>query len=535
MPKQIKAYSSSANRNRSCAKVEIATVQDNRSARYRLRALDAWDVASRSSLFRSVKRTSSFIAANGVRSVGEAGLLALIALSASTAALAQSPPVEANVRVDFSTTIGAIRPLHGVNNGPITRGENADLSGYHATAGFPHTRLHDVHWPHPDVVDVSTIFPLFHADPDDPANYTFAKTDDYIAAIVRNKSQVIFRLGESIEPWTTYHNHPPADFERWAKICVHIVRHYNDGWANGFRHGIVYWEVWNEPESAFMWRGTRDQYFELYEVTARAIKAHDPQLRVGGPAATDPEGAWVVPFLHYCRDRNVPLDFFSWHLYRGTPAAYAQGAAQVRRTLDEAGFTSAQSHLNEWRYWPTWEWLRPKDPKLYAGVRDKFAATVNQEGAGFVAVTLLGFQDVPLDVANYYTADTSAWGMFDAFGVPSPTYHAFRAFHELAQRPERVRSDGPSRHGVAVCAGLAPDKTSACVLIGQFHAAGEPVSVALGGLPWSEQVDVELFRLDTAHDGGVAERIRLDPQKEAVQFETEANGVYWMVVRPAAG
>jgi xylan 1,4-beta-xylosidase len=135
---------------------------------------------------------------------------------------------EPDAVVDFATTIGRIKPLHGVNNGPVVRGENADLSGYHSDAGFPYTRLHDVHWPHPDAVDVSTIFPLFHADADDPQNYTFAKTDDYVAAIVKNNSQIVFRLGESIEPWTKFHSHPPTDFKKWAKVCVNIVRHYND-------------------------------------------------------------------------------------------------------------------------------------------------------------------------------------------------------------------------------------------------------------------------------------------------------------------
>lgn len=37
--------------------------------------------------------------------------------------------------------------------------------------------------------------------------------------------------GESIEPWTCYHNHPPKDYAKWARAYVNIVRHYNEGWA----------------------------------------------------------------------------------------------------------------------------------------------------------------------------------------------------------------------------------------------------------------------------------------------------------------
>jgi hypothetical protein len=99
-----------------------------------------------------------------------------------------------DLTIDFSKPLGKFKPLHGVCNGPFAYGENAKLEGYHAEIGFPSVRLHDVHWPCPDAVDISTVFPLFDADPEDPKNYTFAKTDDYLAAIVRNKAQISYRL-----------------------------------------------------------------------------------------------------------------------------------------------------------------------------------------------------------------------------------------------------------------------------------------------------------------------------------------------------
>ena len=148
---------------------------------------------------------------------------------------ATTQPAVMNVRVvvDFSKPLEKLKALNGVCNGPYAYGENAKLDGYHAEAHFPWTRLHDVHWPCPDAVDVSTIFPIFEADADDPKNYTFAKTDDYLAAIVKNHSRIVFRLGESIEPWTHYHNHPPANFDKWTRICIHIIRHHNEGCPSG--------------------------------------------------------------------------------------------------------------------------------------------------------------------------------------------------------------------------------------------------------------------------------------------------------------
>src|SRR4051812_38176742 len=63
--------------------------------------------------------------------------------------------------VDFSRELGTIRPLHGVNNGPFNWGGRANVSVFHREAGIPWVRLHDVHWPSPDVVDIPCIFPLF--------------------------------------------------------------------------------------------------------------------------------------------------------------------------------------------------------------------------------------------------------------------------------------------------------------------------------------------------------------------------------------
>lgn len=59
--------------------------------------------------------------------------------------------------------------------------------------------------------------------------------------------------------------------------------HYNLGWANGFHYNIRYWEFWNELEALF-WSGTPQQFYSLYEKTARGLKSVDPTLKVGNDA-----------------------------------------------------------------------------------------------------------------------------------------------------------------------------------------------------------------------------------------------------------
>ena len=118
-----------------------------------------------------------------------------------------------------------------------------------------------------------------------------------------------------------------------------MVRHYTEGWANGFKWKITYWEIWNEaenhPEPAKnpMWHGTWDEYLRLYEVSSKHLKKCFPHLKIGGygscgfyAAANTPAVAAAnssprtqyfvdcfVKFLDYVKEHDCPLDFFSFH------------------------------------------------------------------------------------------------------------------------------------------------------------------------------------------------------------------------------
>ena len=103
------------------------------------------------------------------------------------------------ITIDTSRKIGPIKPVHGVNNGPTSFGGLTDLSRSYKAAGFPYARMHDPEYPHPTAVDIPQIFPDFSADETDPANYVFENTDAALKAIVDCGTQIIYRLGTSIE------------------------------------------------------------------------------------------------------------------------------------------------------------------------------------------------------------------------------------------------------------------------------------------------------------------------------------------------
>lgn len=105
---------------------------------------------------------------------------------------------------------------------------------------------------------------------------------------------------------------PPKDWDRWAALIRDLAEHLID------RYGAVevrQWafEVWNEPNLSVFWSGTPAEYWRLYEVTAAAIKAVDPALRVGGPSTA--AVGWVDEQLRV----DAPVDFLSTHVYGTVP------------------------------------------------------------------------------------------------------------------------------------------------------------------------------------------------------------------------
>ena len=170
--------------------------------------------------------------------------------------------------------LGAIKELNGVNCAPYNKragDDQAKIFNFFKYLGIPRSRLHDCcgSYGGTHFVDVPNVFPNFDADETDPANYDFHYTDEYIGAIIRSGANVVYRLGITIE-WGSkkYNTIPPKNPHKWARICEHIIRHYNEGWANGREWGIEYWEIWNEPENPPMWSGTREEFFELYNMVS---------------------------------------------------------------------------------------------------------------------------------------------------------------------------------------------------------------------------------------------------------------------------
>ena len=427
-------------------------------------------------------------------------LLSLPAVAAPVRAADPAPEVV----FDGSTPGAAVRALHGVNGGPLAAGGLLDLSARWKEATFPLARLHDAHWPNPDVVDVHAVFPDPNADPSGPESYDFERTDEYVRAVHDCGSGIVYRLGESIEHQKAKrHVRPPKDPEKWAAVCAGIVAHYTEGWTKGLKLPIRYWEIWNEPDNRpNCWTGTDEEYLRLYVTTATALRKQFHAIKIGGPGlgnAGDLKGdrfeptAFLKAFLARCKKEGAPLDFLSWHCYTADPDELVRRARGVRALLDGAGFKGAESHLNEWNYLPDGDWsgLTAKD----SAVRERWYARVNSaEGAAFLATSLLALQDAPLDAACYFTAEVPGMGLFSPHGVPARAFGAFRAFKELSGLK---RLKGRSPPGIAALAGVGEQVR---VLLARRAGKGGPVKVALRPAPWNGPTGYEILALDATRD-----------------------------------
>ncbi len=418
-----------------------------------------------------------------------------IAIAAGFATACVSAAPTATVTVDPSQAVRAVKPMHGVNNGPSgSRGISGGKYLYEA-AKIPFARTHDSNfhagYGGPHTVDITAVFPNFDADENDPASYDFPMTDRYMGQIREAGTEVFYRLGQSIEHGIKkYGIYPPKDYAKWARICEHIIRHYNEGWANGFHHGIRYWEIWNEPDlggpeennewktNPLTWGGSEEAFREFYAVAAKHLKKCFPHLKIGGPALCGYE-KWGERFVKAMAAENVPIDFFSWHAYRAAPERIVATARNVRRFLDENGYGKAESILDEWNYVRNWTEDFGYNMKTIG----------NEKGAAFTLATMISCQNAPVDILMYYDARPGGWnGLFaPATYEPRKGYYPFYLWSKLAACGTQVAAKTEKAKDLYVCAAKdAAGKVAValCRYNDDDNKNGTvPVAVNVAGLP----------------------------------------------------
>jgi xylan 1,4-beta-xylosidase len=242
---------------------------------------------------------------------------------------------------------------------------------------------------------------------------------------------------------------PPADYGKWDAMITALAKHLVD------RYGldeVATWkfEVWNEPNLDF-WAGSPKQptYFDLYDHTARAIKAASPRLQIGGPATA--QAAWVTPFLQHTHDANVPVDFVSTHVYANDTADNVLGTNEniPRDTMVFRAVQKVHSEIEHSAY--------PHIPLYFSEYNASYANEPNVTDSDYIGPWLANnirlcdgltqemdywaFSDVFEEQGVVRSPFYGGFGLIAADNIPKPSLNVFAALHKLGNRRIAVDSD----------------------------------------------------------------------------------------------
>ena len=407
-------------------------------------------------------------------------------------------------------TYGSFKRLNATNGGPWHKRHANDqyrtnFEDYKALR-IPYSRNHDsaMHtiYGGPYSHDITCIFPNFAADENDPASYDFACTDEAILVTLEAGTKTFFRLGQTIEHQIKKHGTlPPADFKKWAVICEHIIRHYTEGWADGFTLDMPYWEIWNEPDldrddspNKRCWGGTKAQFFDFYEIAAKHLKSCFPHLKIGGPALAGNE-QWAEDFLCEMKKRGVPLDFFSWHIYCREPKQLIEKSERMKALLLKYGFEDAESILNEWNYIKGW-----LDDYVYS-----IKAMHGVKGAAFTMACISEAQKSSIDMLMYYDTRPSVFcGLFDLYTYERlKGYYALRWYSEFYDLKSEIRAEN-GFDNIYSLAGI--DENGKTLAVVTYYTDDDEAGDRELAVDFGKKSEYEIYLLDEEHDGTLFEK-----------------------------
>ncbi|MHC4713413.1 MAG: GH39 family glycosyl hydrolase [Planctomycetota bacterium] len=251
----------------------------------------------------------------------------------------------------------------------------------------------------------------------------------------------------------------PTDYSEWEDLVYEMVKRYN----RDLGYGIDYWEVFNEPDlgetGGCPSRFTPEDYCTYYEHTVRAIRRAWPDARVGGPALASYTSPILRALLEHCSEKNVPIDFVSWHWYTNDPLVIRRSIEEVRALLAEFPGLKCETVINEWNMSLSWDRIDPDfqpcfildttyhmleaglDLSCYYQIRDyhvpleKFRRFMTPKGAQFMAY--------------WWNVMPQFHGLFDYQGTMRPSYFIFKSLSHVKGARLAVEGGGDGIKGLA--------------------------------------------------------------------------------------
>ena len=334
--------------------------------------------------------------------------------------------------------------------------------------------------------------------------------------------------------------YPPKDYKKWAALVFQFTHHLRERYGDAEVKTWL-WEVWNEPDIDY-WKGTREEYFKLYDYSADAVLRALPGATIGGPDSTGPgrpkPAEFLRQFLIHCESgqnyatgrTGAPLDFISFHP-KGSPTwqgDHVQMGISAQLNAIEQGFKIVSS-MAKWRNMPVV--LGESDPEGCAACSaEKNPQNGYRNGALYASYTaealnntlaLADREHINLKGIVTWAFEFEGQPYFAGYrdlatnGLDKPVLNAFRMFGMLGkERVEAASSAGLAAEAVLqtsvrekpdVNVIATRDKNSLEVLTSNYHDDDVPatpasIDLVINGLPAKvERGLLQHFRIDSSH------------------------------------
>ena len=370
--------------------------------------------------------------------------------------------------------------------------------------------------------------------------------------------------------------HPPKDPKKWGELVYQWVKHCVDKYG---REEVAswWWEVWNEPDIGY-WQGTPEQYFELYDHAADAVKRALPAIRIGGPTTTGPKGEKAAKFLrdflqHVVSGKNYatgktgsPLDYISFHA-KGRPK-FIENRVQMGSEFQMSDFDNGFRIVASF---PTLKRLPiiigESDPEGCAACSVRFHPQNGyRNGTMYSSYTAATFarkhelaakHGVNFEGAVTWAFEFEGQPYFDGFrdlatnGIDKPVLNVFRMFGMMSGQRLTVQSSGAValadmvKSGVKAQADInafaSRDERAIHVMAWNYHDDDLPmapaaVTLKIAGLPANvKRALVKHYRIDESHSNSyTAWNAMGSPQQPTPQqYATlEASGQLQLLTSP---
>jgi xylan 1,4-beta-xylosidase len=415
-----------------------------------------------------------------------------------------------------------------------------DLRAVKEATGFQYIRFHAIF--HDEVG-------FYNQDASGNPVYNYSYVDQIYDGLLENGVRPFVELSFMPEKlastpsrqafWYKPFNSPPNDWDRWGNMIQQFAQHLVD------RYGIDevsqwYFEVWNEPNIDF-WAGDPKEptYYQLYDVSARALKRVNPKLRVGGPSTA--QAAWVDRFIQHCVRANVPVDFVSTHVY-GNDTARDVLRTNENISRDQMVYRAVKKVHDQVK-----ASAKPDLPIIFSEYNAAYDNEVDVTDSAFMGPWLANtirlcdgltemmsywaFSDVFEEQGVVKQPFYGGFGLMAAGNIPKAAYNDFKILHELGT--ERIRVDSDS-----ALATRRPDGSLAIALWNYTPpgngGTSKRVALSIGGL--TGELDAHIQIVDYQHGSALAAWEAMGkpdfPRGEQQQTLRKAAGLGQPEIRP---